>query len=260
MALTPFYNDPDFDYQDYWQSRQYENWAEQRALERFFNQIQNSSGPLKEKTLLDVGAGFGRLAKFYLPRIKEALLLEPADKLIKQGQVYLAGFKNFRYQQGDIETLSQFAPSFDIVLLIRVLHHLENLAHVFHLLWQATTPGGFLILEAPNKFNFRQVVRQLFRGHLTYFNNASVDRRSPSRQNNKVIAFWNHSPGKVKKEARAAGWNLQATLSVSNLRHPWLKHHLPSQLLFALENSTQPLLGHMYFGPSIFFLFQKPLS
>ncbi len=258
MALaSSFYNDPDFDYRKYWQGREYEDWAERWALQQLFARIQHINGPPQKKTVLDVGAGFGRLAKFYLPRVKGALLLEPADKLIKQGEIYLKGYKNFHYYRGNVESLVHFSTSFDIVLMIRVSHHLNNLFHALQLLWQVTAPGGFLIVEIPNKFHFRQVMRQLLRWHFGYFNNFSVDRRSPKRQKKNVIPFWNHSPWRVKADAKMIGWELEEELSVSNFRCRWIKKYLPQRLTFFLERHSQKLLGHLYFGPSIFFLFRR---
>ena len=257
MALKAFYNDPDFDYRKYWLNRSYEDQAERLALARFFrfipqNQLKNFG------KLLDIGAGFGRLATYYLPHIHEAVLLEPAQKLIRQGKKYLINFKNFEYEQGNIENLAAWPEQFQVILLIRVLHHLKNLQGSFTAINKVLAPGGFLILEVPNKFNLLQVLRQLGHGNWRYFSRQPIDRRSLPRRTKEVISFRNYSPKTIVDLAKKERWILRDKLSVSNFRQPLVKRILGTELTLRLESLAQRPLAHFNFGPSIFFLFQKP--
>lgn len=63
------YDDPAYDYQEYWHQREYENQADKNALRRLFQLI-----PAKE-TIVDIGAGFGRLAPVYAPLFHRCLLI-----------------------------------------------------------------------------------------------------------------------------------------------------------------------------------------
>lgn len=89
-----YYDDSKFEYRDYWHGRKYENDSEIIALKRFFSKI-DKSVKLSKLSLLDIGAGFGRLASFYLPKVKSAVLLEPSKKLSKQARENLKKYNNF---------------------------------------------------------------------------------------------------------------------------------------------------------------------
>ncbi len=51
------YDDPSYNYQDYWQGREYEHAAEELAIKRLLR-------GKKFKHAVDVGGGYGRLSKF----------------------------------------------------------------------------------------------------------------------------------------------------------------------------------------------------
>ncbi len=254
----PFYDDREFNYQEYWQSRQYENAAEVLALRRLFKKIVQLKKQPFIDSLLDIGAGYGRLAKIYLKYTKQAILLEPSAKLIHQGEKLLRQYNNFRYQQGSIEDLKKWPSQYQLILLIRVLHHLTNLNDVFTSIDHVLMDNGFVIIEIPNKLHFLQLWRHLLRLDWDYFNNRrAIDRRSQEHQKADFIPFRNYDPRVIKNYGHRFHWLLRQQLSVSNLRHPLLKKILGQKVLFSLEKISQKPLAPFYFGPSIFLLFQK---
>ena len=62
------------DYSSYWQNREYEREAEKIALEKLFSRIPGK----EQKTILEIGGGFGRLAAIYAPFFKDVIFLEPS--------------------------------------------------------------------------------------------------------------------------------------------------------------------------------------
>ncbi len=255
-ASRAFYDDPEFDYENYWQGREYEHEAEKLVLNSFFARIAGGNKKLSQSRLLDVGAGFGRLAEVYLPLVKEAMLLEPSGKIIKRGKQRLR-YSNFIYKQGFIEGLARPKKLFDIAVMVRVMHHLDDYRLALENVYQSLVPGGWLILEVPNKFSFKHVVADLIRGRWRYFNHDRVDRRSMARRKEEVISFYNYSPREVKRAGEKQGFRVIEKRSVSNFRWSLLKKIIPLKALIYMEKHTQSMFSFFNFGPSIFFLLKK---
>ena len=89
------------DYSSYWQNRQYEEKAEEIALKKLFSSLSKK----KQKTILEIGAGFGRLAAIYASFFKKVILLEPSAKLLKEAQANLANKKNIIFLWGKGEAM-----------------------------------------------------------------------------------------------------------------------------------------------------------
>ncbi|HEY9712710.1 MAG TPA: class I SAM-dependent methyltransferase, partial [Chroococcales cyanobacterium] len=104
----------------------------------------------KELTFLDVGCGNGRYLKML-----QALGYD-RDKLygveLSQQQVDRLNQEGYRAFYGRIEEVSQRLPqqSFDLIVILQVLEHVDNPAAVVSTLAQLLRPGGLLIIETPN--------------------------------------------------------------------------------------------------------------
>jgi hypothetical protein len=84
-----------------------------------------------------------------------------------------------------------------------------------------------------------------------------VDIRSESHKNEDTIPFVNHHPKTVIKYLYDAGFEIETSLSGSNLRSPALKKIVGKKPLLALESVLQPLLAPIYFGPSLWLRLRK---
>ncbi|MDD3531998.1 MAG: methyltransferase domain-containing protein [Candidatus Shapirobacteria bacterium] len=247
MAFYDHYN-----YQRYWRGREYEHEAEIVALEKLFGQI-----PLKNRqTILDVGAGFGRLTPIYANRFVSCVLLEPSQKLINQAKRKLQ-YQNLEFKSGQGESF-QLKTKFDVVLTVRVAHHIQDLPSFLKNINHHLKDNGFLILEFANKTNFKACLKALFEGNWSFLKNlASTDRRSPANINQETILFLNHHPVKVREDLKQSGFEVVTRLSVSNFRWPILKKFVPTGILLRGEKILQLFLAKINFGPSIFILAQK---
>src|SRR3569833_365053 len=76
------YDDPKFNYQDYWAGREYEHAAEEQANNRLLR-------GRKFDLAVDVGGGYGRLSKFLTKYSKKVILAEPSQHQLDIGKMYL---------------------------------------------------------------------------------------------------------------------------------------------------------------------------
>jgi len=242
-----------YNYQQYWQGRDYEHESEKIALEKLLKKIPKKN----QGSILEIGAGFGRLASIYAPRFSRCLLIEPSRKLISQARVNLAKQKNITIQEGKAESLN-VEKKFDVVLLVRVAHHLEDLAPIFKNINLSLKTNGYLILEFANKINFKSRLKSWLRGNFSFSRDLKAcDRRSTANINKETIPFLNHHPKKINQDLVQAGFKALNQLSVSNFRWPLLKKIIPTKILLQGEKAFQLPLAKINFGPSIFILAKK---
>jgi len=251
----------DFDYQSYWIGRKYEDGVEKLAIKKFLKRI-----PQKD-SLIDIGAGFGRLAEVYVSSFNRCLLVDPSKELLGQAELSLRnlrGLKRLRslksltFRVGNAERLPVESESFNVALVVRVIHHLEKPEQAFREIYRVLKPGGFLILEFANKIHFRARIRAWLKGDFSFSRNLfpQEQRTSESIKAGKIV-FLNHHPETIRNELKKTGFVIMEILSVSNFRLPLIKTLLPPPALLFLENFCQKPLAKIYFGPSIFVLAQK---
>lgn len=241
-----------YNYPDFWKGREYENTAEKIALKKFFSIIKVSG------SIIDIGGGYGRLSFLYCPRFKYCLLIDPSKKLLEIAKKDLEKFRNIKFKIGTAEKIPARDSVFDLALMVRVVHHVNQPLSAFREVYRVLKPHGYLILEFANKIHFLTRLKGLFGKKYQTFNNLKpVDIRSQESIKEEKIIFLNHHPQKIKKDLHQAGFQILDYLSVSNFRHLLIKKIIPPQLLIVLENFLQKPLSKIYFGPSIFLLCQK---
>jgi ubiquinone/menaquinone biosynthesis C-methylase UbiE len=241
-----------YNYLSYWEDRSFEDDCERIAIERFLKKIG------QQKTIIDIGGGFGRLLSLYAPLFGKCVVVDPSEKLLAIGRKVNQNFKNVSFKKGSLPKLPFQKESFDVALMIRVSHHLPQLLPSFKEINRLLRPKGFLVLEVANKIHFLARIRALFTGDLTFAKNLEpVERRSPESIKKRTIAFSNHHPRKVMDGLSLAGFDIKEVFSVSNFRSAFLKNVFPNDWLLNLEKRSQKPLGKSFFGPSIFILGQK---
>lgn len=255
-ASSAYYDDSQFDYRDYWKGREYEHLSEKIALEKLFKEI--GKNKLAKASVLEIGAGYGRVTKFYLNKVKEAFLLEPSGKLVKQGEEYLKNYTNYVYIKADTSAIANFNQKFDLVIMVRVLHHINDSNRLFQEVNRSLLPQGYFVLEIPNKKNFKYMISNILRLNLSaLFDNRRIDVRSKNKKNNKFISFYNYSYVQIAQELKDNNFKIVKKLSVSNFRLRLLKKLLPLPVLLKIESSLQTILSRFNFAPSLFVLVQK---
>jgi len=263
MKTIPYYDDEDFDYQKYWIGREYENRSEKIVLAKIFQYI-NEIKPTRSSSLLDVGSGFGRLADIYLNLVESSTLLEPSQKLSEIASKRLKRNSSSKIVNSTIEDAVFKNNAFDIILLVRVIHHLESVEGILRKLYGLVKPGGFLILEFANKGNFKGrlglLVKSFIGKGMADKEESKVDRRSPGKVASGSIAFYNYDPGLINSLLAKSGFLVRKRYSVSNFRSGLLKKIIPTNWLLFFEKALQAPLANLDFGPSIFIVAQKEAS
>lgn len=233
--MAAFYDDQGFDYPQYWLGRQYEHQSEVVALKRLLARKHFT-------TAADLGGGYGRLAPTLAQFADRILLVEPAAKQRATAKKYLAVYPQITITTGTVDQTGLAEASVELVTLVRVAHHLPNLAPAFREIRRILKPAGLLVVEFANAAHFKRL----------------LTGRPPAQQlRARTIPFVNHYPSHVLHQLAKAGLTPTRTLSVSNWRLPVLKKWLPLRLLIDLESLAQPLLARLYFGPSIWVLARR---
>ena len=242
------YDDPKFNYENYWVGREYEHAAEELAIKRLLR-------GKYFKLAVDVGGGYGRLSKLLTKFADGIILAEPSQQQLDMAKIYLAKTPQVERKLLQAADLKLKAGSADLVLVVRVLHHLPDPTAEFAEIARVLKPGGTFLLEFANDAHFLNRIRYGLHGK-------SVPRKPISIQDEAKVKvgslpFVNHHPKTIIKLLQDAGFELEMTLSGSNLRSPTLKRVLGRTPLLAVEKLLQPLLAPIYFGPSVWLRLKK---
>lgn len=244
-----YYDDPEFDYRDYWVGREYEDQVERQILGVIFEKIG------RQDVLVDVGGGFGRLVSEYMPWVNKGILLEPAKKNLDEAKGELQNWRNLSLKQGTVENTGLKKGSVDCVMMVRVAHHCISVEKAFKEICRVLKPGGWFVLEFPNKIHALMTMRMWLKGDFEYRKDlSSIDRRALVNQAEGTIHFMNHHPEEVEKYLRKSGFEVEKWWSVSNFRR--LKF-IPLKLALWLDRLLWGLVRPVWWGPSIFVLAHK---
>ncbi len=220
---------------DFWegQGRDYEDLAERLALARLL--------PPRGKRLLDIGAGFGRLATMY-GGYEEVILLDYSRSQLEYARERL-GDERFIYVAADIYRLPLATNAVDTTVMVRVLHHLADVPLALQQISRVTRPGGAFVLEFANKRHLKNVLRYLLRRGINPF--------APQPHEFARLHYDFH-PDWIAQRLSEAGFEVKERLSVSLLRAQVLKRLLPPALLARVDGLLQKPTAPLTLGPSIF--------
>ncbi len=242
------YNDPTHNYLHYWNGREYEHAAEEMAIDRMLQGKKFSQA-------VDVGGGYGRLSVFLRRYSDKVILAEPSKQQLDIAKDYLKNETGITPKIAQAEALPLGDGEADLVLVVRVLHHLPDPMPAFNEINRVLKKDGYFLLEFANYGNFKNRIKHAVR--LKKMPTAPVDIRSSKNMRDDEIPFVNHNPITVKRQLAQAGFKLERVLSVSNFRSPGLKKGLSKNTLLRLEKHTQIPLAKTYFGPSTVYLLRK---
>jgi ubiquinone/menaquinone biosynthesis C-methylase UbiE len=243
-----------YNYPSYWEGRDYEHESEIIAIKDLLGNIE------KIDRVLELGAGYGRLTPSYMYRAKKIILSDPSSKLLKIARENFKDQKNISYIHSSLENIDNQLrnKAVDLILLVRVLHHLDDCCNAFETVNKLLKDGGYFMLEFANKRHLKATFSQFIKGDLTFpIDIFPKDIRSEKHKKQKTLPFVNYHPDDITKKLEEAGFKIIEKRSVSNIRSRTIKRMLPLDTLLSVESGLQKPLSNINFGPSIFVLSQK---
>jgi ubiquinone/menaquinone biosynthesis C-methylase UbiE len=224
----------------FWAARAYEDACDRIALRALL--------PPAGRRLIEVGAGFGRLAGEYVG-YESVVLLDSSEVHVAAARAALGHDPRFEVTLGDALALPFDDGCFEAAVCVRMLHHFEDPAPVLAELARVVRPGGALVLEFANKRNLKAIARYL------------LGRRSWSPFDLGAVAYkphhFDHAPVSVRRSLRAAGFSIRRVRTASLFRLPGLCRRLPVGFLAGAEAMLQEPLGSITPGPSVFVLARR---
>lgn len=115
-------------------------------------------------SILDFGCGRGRfLSMLSFLNFSEVAGADLMDRPLELPPTY-------RWVQADLNhQLNLESESFDVIVAIEVIEHLENPRSVVRELRRLLKPGGHLIMSTPNNESFRALLSLIIKGHFVSF-------------------------------------------------------------------------------------------
>jgi ubiquinone/menaquinone biosynthesis C-methylase UbiE len=239
--------DRGYDYEAYWDDRDYENAAEQVALRKLLK-------GQRFRHAADIGGGFGRLCILLREYATNVTLAEPSRTQLDKAAEVLRGTDVERLQT-QADALSFDDKSLDLVTMVRVMHHIPQPTAEFAEIHRVLADDGWFIVEVANYGHFVNRIKQLRSRRRLPAEPVSI--RTRAEYGDDSIAFVNHNINTVLRQLADAGFVLDSKLSVSNLRSRRVKKLVPTRLLTLVEKAAQRPLGRVNFGPSIFLKLRK---
>ena len=222
---------------DFWegQGREYEDLVERIALRKLL--------PPRGSSLLDIGAGFGRLVDLYAGYDK-VILLDYSTSLLGEARRRLGDDSRYRYVAANFYHLPLASGLIETSVMVRVLHHAQDAPAVLNEIGRVVQARGCLVLEYANKRHLKAVLRYLLRRQ----DWNPFDRRPVEF----VDLNFDFHPGFVGRHLTEAGFVIRHERAVSVFRIPWLKRAVPPRFLAALDGLLQRPLASLKLTPSIF--------
>ncbi len=213
--------------------RAYEDRAERLALMRLL--------PARGRRLLEIGAGFGRLADLYAG-CDQVVLLDYSRTMIQQAREQWGHDPRFRFVVGNVYDLPFLPGRFDAIVMVRVIHHLADVPAALQQIRTALAREGCLILEFANKRNLKAILRYALRRQA----------ENPFHpQPYELPLNFNFHPGWMRRQWEAAGLRHDAQLALSYFRVRWLKQRVPAHILAGMDAWLQRPGGAYPLTPSV---------
>ena len=238
------YDQSGYDYRQYWDKRQYDNAIEQKTVTELL--------PKFSESLIDIGGGFGRLIPSYQDKSKHITIFDYSQNNLSSAQslIETKGYEHIVTQQGDIYSMPFNKGAFDTALIVRVLHHLERTSLALHEINRILKPGGTLIFQYANKIHLKNRLKAFVTRNPEIINSKPVNLSEEG-------IFYQFHPEFILEKLKENGFEVEKTVSTSNIRIPLIYRFVPVPILLFFEKLLTPLFTRFLLGPSIFIVARK---
>ena len=123
--------------------------SSQRDVELYFEGLQHLL--TKDKTVLDIGCGIGRMDEFVAPHVGALIGVDVSGEMVRKATERLAHIPNARFVEGDGFSLPVDDASVDIIFTHIVLQHTPRhvTASYFSDAFRALRAGGDFLFQMP---------------------------------------------------------------------------------------------------------------
>ena len=217
------------------QGREYEDLAERIALGKLL--------PAGGRRLVELGAGFGRLADLYTG-YQQVLLVDYSRSLLRQAQAERRGDPRFLYVAANLYQLPLARGGVDTAVTVRVMHHLADVPAALDQIRRIIAPGGTFVAEYASKRHLKSIARYVLgRQAWSPFDPAPYEF---------VPLNFDFHPRWMTAMLEEAGFAVERELAVSHFRLPFLKRLLPARALAAADGAVQGIGALWKLTPSVF--------
>jgi SAM-dependent methyltransferase len=223
------------------QERDYEDRVERIALRRLM--------PASGQNLIDIGAGYGRMADEF-PGYRRVVLFDYSRSLLREAQGRLRSDPRFIYVAGNWYQMPFVAGLFDTLIQVRTIHHAADVPALFAELARLVAPGGRFVLEFASKRHLKAILRY-------WLGRQSWSPFAPDPVEFVELNFDFH-PRWMRAQLAQAGFQPRRALTVSHFRLPLFKRLAPTGLLVALDSLAQWTGALWQLTPSVFLASAAP--
>lgn len=250
MTKLANYDKYDYDYKDYWDNRSYEDLAERNLINKALNYQ-------KGERFIDIGGSYGRLVDTYKDRYAQCIIV---DYSLKTLQKYSVGIKKFAPNCTLIAANAYNLPfkdnSFDGGMMVRVLHHIEDLEGYTSELHRVLSNNSLFLQEFANKVHIKAFIKSLLTLRFSQLDTRPYQQ--PSKGSNEgskgeETVFLNYHPRHVRKIMEKNELIILGKKGCSFLRSDGLKKIMTTEQLMWFERIFQTILGWTNIPPSIFY-------
>ena len=245
-----FYDDDKKSYEQFWEGRDYEHHSEILAIKKL---LEGKHFALT----MDFGGGYGRVSPALLEFTDKLILVDPSSKQLDIGRRFLKDYPNVEYVKVDKkDTVPAKDNTIDLLVMIRVSHHLAEPGPILAEIYRALKPGGEAMLEIANEAHFKNRIRYLSKLQSVPYESTPIGQYANGKQES--TPFYNHNPKLITDLLIKTGFMIERKLSVSNLRSQFIKSKVSMDQMLKIEKQVQDKVAFIDFGPSIFYLIRKP--
>jgi len=220
---------------DFWTGREFEDQAERIALRHLL--------PPGGHRLVEIGAGFGRLADLYAP-FDQVILLDYSRSLLREAQERLGDDPRITYVAANVYEMPLSSEAVDTAVMVRVAHHLADLPRALREIRRVLSGGGVLVMEYANKRHLKAIFRYV------------MGRQPWSPFDHEPYEFatlnFDFHPAWMEARLREVGFHIERQRAVSHFRVGWLKRRIAGSTLARVDGWLQRPGARLKLAPSIF--------
>ena len=199
--------------------------------------------PAQGRRIVELGAGFGRLADLYWG-YDQIVLFDYSRSLLHEAAERWGRDPRFVFVAGNLYDLALATGSVDTLVMVRVMHHLADVPRALAQIRRVMHHDSVAVLEYANKRNLKALTRwTLGRQEWSPFDTAPVEF---------VELNFDFHPAWMWSRFDEARLRVRRQLAVSHFRVSLLKRTVPAHTLARLDQWLFKAGGRYPLAPSVF--------